>query len=334
MMTEQHQRVFYPDILHPMLDSSDQRENAAELQRRLAKDGYLLFRRVLGRDKLLKLREQITDILAELKWIAGGAEQTRARVMALAYREGEAEYFEALDRLVKLEDLYALAHDESLTRILKNALGDSVFPHPLSITRLVFPGHPEITTPPHQDYRNNQGTPNLTASWIPLGDCSQHEGGLAILEGSHRCGLLPIQYHLGPGNRGVILPPGLAELRWVSTDFKLGDVLLFPALTVHSALHNTHSDNMRLSVDFRHQLEGEGLTAPCLEPHFGRCSWEDIYAGWKSDKYKYYWKSRHYLQVPWDTSLLKLEKDPLEQLYHDGMRFNKARMERAKNRSS
>lgn len=331
-MTEQQQSVFYPDNLHPMLDSSDQRENAPELQQRLRRDGYLLVRGVLDTDKLLQLRNQITGILADLKWIAGGAEQNSARLIGLAYREGEERYFDALDRLVRLEELYALAHDENLTRLLKNVLGDSVFPHPLSITRLVFPGHPEITTPPHQDYRNNQGTPNLTASWIPLGDCSQQEGGLAILEGSHRCGLLPIQYHLGPGNRGVALPPGLEQLRWVSTDFKLGDVLLFPSLTVHSALHNTHPDNMRLSVDFRHQLEGEGLTPLCLEPHFGRCSWEDIYADWKSDQYKYYWKSKHYLQLPWDQSLLKLENDPLEQLYHDGMRFNKARNDRARNR--
>lgn len=317
-----------------MLDSSDQRENAAELQRRLGRDGYLLFRNVLDRNKLLDLRAQITSILAELKWIAGGAEQHRARVIGLAYREGEDAYFKALDRLVMLEDLYALAHDENLTQILKNVIGESVFPHPLSITRLVFPGHPEITTPPHQDYRNNQGTPNLTASWIPLGDCNREDGGLAVLEGSHRCGLLPIQYHLGPGNRTAKLPPAVSALRWVSTDFKLGDVLLFPALTVHSALHNTDPDNMRLSVDFRHQLEGEGLTPVCLEPHFGRCSWEEIYAGWKSDRYKYYWKSKRFLQVPWDATLLKLENDPLEQLYHDGMRFKKARNERARNRSA
>lgn len=333
-MTEQAQGVVYPDVLHPMLDSSDQLDNPAELRSRFARDGYLLLRSVLPPEKLLALRERITAVLAELKWIAGGAEQNRARVTGLAWREGEERYFEALDRLVKLEDLYALAHDGNLARLMKAVLGDTAFPHPLSITRLVFPGHPEITTPPHQDYRNNQGTPNLTASWIPLGDCRQEEGGLAILEGSHRLGLLPIQYHLGPGNRGVVLPPCLPQLRWVSTDFRLGDVLLFPALTVHSALHNNDPDHMRLSVDFRHQLEGEGITPVCLEPHFGRCSWEEVYADWKSDQYKYYWKSRHYLPVQFDPSLLKLENDPIKQLYHDGMKFQKARNDRLRDRQA
>ncbi|TGD74891.1 hypothetical protein E4634_06775 [Mangrovimicrobium sediminis] len=336
-MTEQAQDavpsgVIYPDVLHPMRDSSDKCENAPELKQRLAEDGYLLFRDVLDKDKLLALRAKITDVLAEVRWIAGGAEKMKAKVTGLAYREGEDRYFDAHDKLVRLEELYALAHDENLIRLMRNALGDSAFPHPLSITRLVFPGHPEITTPPHQDYRNNQGTTNLTASWIPLGDCRQQEGGLAVLEGSHRCGLLPIQYHLGPGNRGVVLPPAAKAMRWVSTDFRLGDVLLFPALTVHSALHNADPDHMRLSVDFRFQLEGEGVSPVCLEPHFGRYSWEEIYADWQSDQYKYYWKSKRYLPVQWDPTLLKLENDPIKQLYHDGMKFHKARNERLRKR--
>lgn len=51
-----------------------------------------------------------------------------------------------------------------------------------------------------------------------------------------------------------------ANLRWVGTDFNLGDLLLFPALTVHRALHNLDTRRMRLSVDFRYQREGEALT--------------------------------------------------------------------------
>ena len=55
---------------------------------------------------------------------------------------------------------------------------------------------------------------------------------------------------------------------------------------------------MRLSVDFRYQEEGEELTAPCLEPHFGRQSWERVYAGWRSPRWQYYWKALDYRLVP------------------------------------
>jgi hypothetical protein len=28
-----------------------------------------------------------------------------------------------------------------------------------------------------------------------------------------------------------------------------------------------------------------------LLPHHGQLTWEDIYAGWKSKRYQYYWRS-------------------------------------------
>jgi ectoine hydroxylase-related dioxygenase (phytanoyl-CoA dioxygenase family) len=332
MADAQQASVNYPENIHPMFEANALIDDKAGLRQRLATDGYLLFRNVINPGKLQKLRDQITAVLADLGWIAGGSDRDSASVTGLAHREGEAGYFEALDRIVKLEELHALAHDSDLIRILRPVLGESVFPHPLSITRLVFPGHPEITTPPHQDYRNNQGTVNLTASWIPLGDCSIEQGGLAILEGSPRAGLLPLQYHHGPGNRGAILSDDLLKLRWVSTDYKLGDILLFSSLTVHSAMHNQHPSNMRLSVDYRYQVEGEALTPPCLQPHFGRTSWEEIYKDWHSEEHQYYWKDRQYIEVPWDPTLHMLQGNNDKQVYREGVQFENARRERLKSR--
>jgi hypothetical protein len=159
-----------------------------------------------------------------------------------------------------------------------------------------------VSTPPHQDYPNNQGTPNLTAAWIPVGDCPMELGGLAVLRGSHRYGVLPLDTDLGAGNRKAVLPPQMLEdLRWVSADYAAGDVVLFRALTVHAALHNASEFFMRISVDFRYQLEGEELTEGCLRPHFDRLTWEEIYSSWSSDRHQYYWKDLDYGVVPFDT---------------------------------
>jgi Phytanoyl-CoA dioxygenase (PhyH) len=201
----------------------------------------------------------------------------------------------------RLEEFHSLAHDDALLEVMRHVVGDTAFPHPLKIARLGFPAHYEVSTPPHQDYPNNQGTPGLTAAWIPVGDCPRELGPLAVLRGSHRYGVLPLDWHLGPGNRQAVLPePMLEELRWVTTDFAAGDVLVFGSQTVHASLHNASEFFMRISVDFRYQQEGEPLTAGCLEPHFQRLTWDEIYAGWKPDRHQYYWKDLDYHVVPFE----------------------------------
>jgi hypothetical protein len=98
------------------------------------------------------------------------------------------------------------------------------------------------------------------------------------------------------------VPDEMAEAcRWVTTEFRQGDVLLFPSTTVHASLHNASMFDMRLSVDFRYQQEGQALTPGCLLPHFQRLTWEEIYAGWSSTEYQYYWRDLDYEVVPFDN---------------------------------
>ena len=295
-----------------------------ELRLRIRADGYLFFREIVPADLLLELRDQITRILHDIGWIMGGKDRLLAKAIAPPCREGQPAYFEALDRIIKLEALHSLAHEANLMSVMRQVLGDTAFPHPLSIVRLVFPDTPELATPPHQDYPNNQGTENLTAAWIPLGDCSVSDGALAILEGSHKFGLFPRQFHLGPGNRGAILNDSAADCRWLSADFNAGDIVLFPALTVHRALENRNPERMRLSVDFRYQVEGEKLTPGCLEPHFGRVTWEQIYQDWNSRQYQYYWRDKHYVEVPWDASLQDLPEGHLSEALRQEIVFERA----------
>ncbi len=285
----------------PMRSSNDLLGDAAALRARLEEDSYLYFHKVLDDDKILALRKKMLLALAG----KGLVQRTPFLMHGIAItppaREGDELFFEAYDEVQKIEEFHTLAHDEMLLAIMRDVLGPTAFPHPLKIARLGFPAHYEVSTPPHQDFPNNQGTEHLTASWIPAGNCPRELGGLAVLRGSHRYGHLPLTSHLGPGNRQAVVPPELLEgLRWVTTDFTLGDVLVFPALTVHASLHNASEFFMRLSVDFRYQLEGEALTDIVLHPHFQRLSWDDVYAGWSSDRYQYYWKDLDYTVAPFE----------------------------------
>ncbi len=317
----------------PMYEANELLADTDALRRRLADDGYLFFRNIVPVERLLALRDQITAILAELEWIKDGAERMAAKAVCRPRREGQPRFFKAHDRIVKLEALHSLAHESNLMNVMRAALGDTAFPHPLSIVRLVFPDSPELATPPHQDFPNNQGTPNLTAAWIPLADCAIEDGSLAVLEGSHKFGVLPLKFHLGAGNRAAVLTEEMKAGRWVGADFKLGDVLLFPSLTVHKAMENHNTETMRLSVDFRYQLEGEALTEGCLQPHFQRVSWEDIYRDWKSDEFKYYWRNKEYAEVPWNEELHKLPDDHVDEAYEQTLAYNIALTRRQAGRS-
>lgn len=299
----------------PMRESNDLLGDPDALRERFDDDGYLLFRKVIDAERVMHVRRKFLRTLADKGWVQPKPYLMRGLAVAPPVREGDDAFFDAYDEIQKLEEFHTLAHDDALLDVMRQVVGPTAFPHPLKIARLSFPAHYEISTPPHQDYPNNQGTENLTAAWVPLGGIPNELGPLAVLRGSQRFGVLPLDTHLGAGNRQASVPLEMLEqLRWVTTEFEAGDVLLFGSLTVHASMHNSSELFMRLSVDFRYQQEGEALTPICLEPHFERLSWDDVYAGWQSKQYQYYWRDLDYQVVPMQDLNQDLDADVGEDL--------------------
>ena len=133
-----------------------------------------------------------------------------------------------------------------------------------------------------------QGTEDVWTTWIPLGDCPHQLGGLSVLSGSHKAGALPVSRSLGAGGLRAHFEAIGGE--WVSSPFELGDVLFFHSLTVHKGLPNRSGDRLRLSVDYRFQPASDPVMELVLTPHQGRLTWEQVYQGWKSDRYQYHWQ--------------------------------------------
>jgi len=305
-------------------DSSSLLSDTDALRSRFLRDGYLYLPGLLDRDVLNALRHQIVDICGQCQWLKPGTDPMDAISWTVPKIEGEDAYFEVYDQVQRLEDFHALAHQDDLSRVMQALLGPSAFPHPLSIARMVFPDNQDWSTPPHQDFPNNQGTSELYASWIPLSDCPTTMGSLAILEGSQQLGLLPLEYSLGDGHRQALLPKEAKSLNWVGGDFELGDVIIFHSLTVHRALPN-NSDRMRLSVDYRFQAEDEDITQSCLTPHCNRQSWADIYRGWDSEELKYYWQNKRMNIVPWNDSYGSLPDSHMPQAIKLQKGYNRQR---------
>ena len=128
-----------------------------------------------------------------------------------------------------------------------------------------------------------RGTTNLFTAWTPLGDIPHEIGGLLVLENSHKYDRLRETYgrkdadeyctnrlevppsgpgggkNIGPGGALTFDPVRLRQRlggRWLTADFRAGDLLTFSMFTVHCSLDN-HSDQMRLSSDTRYQLSSE-----------------------------------------------------------------------------
>lgn len=305
----------------PFTDSSGLVDQPERLRDNFERDGYLFLPDLLPPDAITSVFNAFANILVEEGVASREGGEWQLKPACRPFREGDADYFAVHDRLYKVESFHALAHHPKLLEVMEHVLGPGCFPHPLSIMRLVFPHNRPATTPPHQDFPNNQGSPRLTAAWIPLADCPISAGPLRVLSGSQALGTLPLQYHLGPGNRAAKLPSEAESLEWHCSDFAAGDVLLFGAKTVHAACHNLNVKSLRLSVDFRYQPAGDPLTQLCLEPHFQRLSWEDIYQTWAEDRLKYYWLRERYTVVPWDDSLHRLSEEDAEEGLRMALRY-------------
>lgn len=290
-----------PDTM-PFLESNDALGHPEALRARMQRDGYLFFRGLIDAAVIREVRRDILVLCQEAGWLAAGA-ALRDGIAAPGERrvEPEPEYMAVYDQVMRLESFHALPHDPAMLAMYRELLGEAVLVHPRNIARIIFPQNTKFTTPAHQDFIHIQGTPETFTSWIPLGDCPREFGSLSILAGSHRHGLLPTHAAYGAGGRGV--DTGALGLVWAAGDFREGDFVVFHSHAVHRALDNTTSDHLRLSVDCRYQAASQPVVEGSLLPHFARLGWDEIYAGWHSDCYQYYWRKLPLNVVPFDRGL-------------------------------
>lgn len=298
-----------PGAHRPFTSSTALLGDAAALRRRMGADGYLYLPGLLDPAELTALRAEILGACAAHGWLAPGTPPLDGIACGPPRLEGDPAYFAVYDDVQRLERFHRLRHHPALLALLGSLFEAPLFPHPLAVCRLAFPNAAEHATPPHQDYPNNQGSVDTYAAWTPLGACPRALGSIAVLQGSHRFGLLPMRASRGAGSRTTMPRADLEALPWVSGDFAVGDVLVFHSLTVHRSLANRTADRLRVSVDYRYSALGEPVSDMVLRPHFSRLDWEDVYRGWQSRDGCYYWRDLPLTVVPFE---MPPPVDPLE----------------------
>ncbi len=258
-----------PTALGELRRSDDAIEHVDELRRRLNDDGYLFLPGYLDRDEVLAARHELLVRLAELGRLAPGTDPDSAVPGPEFGRSFLPELAPESPRLMDL--LYS----GRMIRLHERIFGEPVRHFDYTWFRAFPPG---FATPPHMDsVFMNRGTLDLLTTWTPLDDIDRTLGGLAVLERSHTLEEVKQDYgsrdvdtycanregsEESAAHDGLLWNGALADDavvlrttvggRWLTTDYRAGDLLVFSIFTVHCGLDN-NADRLRLSCDSRYQ---------------------------------------------------------------------------------
>ena len=261
-----------PEAFGNLQSSMDAVDDADELRARMAHDGYLYLPGYLDRDLVFEARKVAVEKLAAQGHFIPGTPPMEA------FARPDTGIKFAPDLAHDNQPLYDLLYDGPMIAFYERFLGGEVRHFDYTWMRAVSPGK---GTKPHGDsVFMNRGTTNLFTSWTPLGDVSYELGGLIVLEGSNRIDEISSTY----GQRDVdtyceneadaadyvsgekwwtgTLAEDPADLRrqwgrrWLTNEYRAGDLLVFSIYTLHASLDN-HSDRIRLSSDSRYQLASD-----------------------------------------------------------------------------
>lgn len=258
----------------PLRESTDVLDQVDLLRARMADEGYLFFRGFLDRDEVVQARLEILLRLATEGGLDEGAPLIDGRLretVRVGFRPDLTRTSPALRRLL---------FDGAMMAFFQQFLGGEIRHLDYIWLRSVSPG---LGTAPHGDsVFMNRGTQELYTAWTPLGDIDTQLGGLIVLENSHKdeaireaYGRLDVDtYCQNKGGATVFSVPDIetwfgqisadpVELRerlggrWLTADFRMGDVLVFSMFTLHASLDNQSDRLLRLSSDTRYQLASE-----------------------------------------------------------------------------
>lgn len=262
--------------------TADVARNVEALRARMVEDGYLYVPGYLDREEVFGARRVLCNQLADM----GMLDPRYPIEEAVINPENLTAPFTTRPATLARQNaaLQTLLYSGRMVQFYEPFLGGDILHYTFTWLRVVRPG--KGTTSHCDIVFMGRGTSNLYTSWTPLGDIDRRLGGLIVLEGSHRLEDLKNTYgqtdvdtycenHFdgawedseGNRNRPADATGGITEDhvglrrklggRWLTADFRAGDLLVFGMYLVHASLDNQTPDRFRLSSDSRYQLASE-----------------------------------------------------------------------------
>ncbi len=283
-----------PEYFGELRRSSDLLGQPEALRARMMEDGYLYMPGLLDREAVRQGRLSILE-----KFQAEGALDENAPLEeGVARADFKGRFIP--DFAMGNPAIEKVLYGSRMMAFFRDLLGAEALHFDFTWFRAMTHGQASW---PHCDLvYMSRGTHNLYTAWTPFGDITRELGGLMILEKSHLkadrirkyldkdvdsyCENKPMtqkqEEHPDQWLFDGILskqPDTLPHKfggRWLTTEFSMGDVLVFPMSTIHGSLDN-HTNRLRLSSDSRYQLASEpvderwvGENPPGHGPHVHR----------------------------------------------------------------
>ncbi|HEY3233459.1 MAG TPA: phytanoyl-CoA dioxygenase family protein [Polyangiaceae bacterium] len=266
--------------LGEMADSTPFLEDRRLLHQRLQRDGYVLLRGVIPREPVFRARDKVLRALAEHGLLASGLPIELGR----AATKAEGVMWRDKPAIAQSAELLGAVEAPELFGFFERFFEGEVATTRHKWLRAQGPG---AYTGAHMDVvYMGRGTHNLVTTWIPITESTREMGPLAILEGSHRIESLSkvrATYGKMDVDRDHVTgwftndPIELVDrsgARWLTTEFRPGDMLIFTIFTWHMSLTNS-TDRYRISCDVRWQRSDEPMDPRWFgDKPLGHYAWE------------------------------------------------------------
>ncbi|KAJ3333285.1 hypothetical protein HDU76_009772 [Blyttiomyces sp. JEL0837] len=270
-----------------MQETSLTSSTPTQLRNLLQSNGYLLLRNALPRDLVIQSRQIVLEDLKQNNHILRQEPLSISTVeqqQPAPINPSSIGKFSLLDRQDLTHNptiLHLLTHPTiyNLLSTLYKTDGSKILTLDYKWLRAV---PTSLNTGPHLDrVYLGAGSNRLLTIWTPFGDILAHQGGIVFAEGSHRLSKydkLRTEYGMTPagtdGTKSGWVTDGDPNdiqnmygisadddgnddgIRWVTSDFKMGDIVVFGLDVLHMTVNNESSE-WRLSCETRWQPRGD-----------------------------------------------------------------------------
>jgi len=260
-----------------MIDSTTYLNDYKTLKKRLDTYGYLLIRNFFSVNDASFIFTEINKALLTKKKIDPKEDPRINSNYSKAY---------------SLECVHNCWHAEPIKSFFQNIFQKESFLHPRVVLRNCYKNE---YTPAHQDWPQVQGSKNTLGVWVALSNIKKGGGLLEIAEKSHKLGV----YKHYPDKKYGGMKVKDNNFKWISTDMKPGDAIVFSCLTVHRTEKNKFNI-VRQSIDARWQPLSERICKDSLTPLIKK-NWSDIYKNWNNKSNTWYWKKSVLIKDGFDT---------------------------------
>jgi len=251
------------NYLGELRESNDAISDFATLRQRLTDDGYLFLRGVQKRDHVMAARMNILQNLDANGQIDRAFPLEQGHVA----KGGRGSFLGGSKQLTRTSEFLGVVESPEIMNFFNSLFGKTSLTFDYKWLRAVGPGD---FTGAHYDvvYMGRGTIRNLYTCWTPLSDITLDHGPLAVLQGSHNLpkfqklrdtyGRMDVDRDNVSGwfsNDPVELVDKFGG-QWKTTEFKMGDVLLFGMYTMHASIIN-EQNRYRISCDTRYQPADE-----------------------------------------------------------------------------